>query len=98
MRQFFKYVLATITGIFILGLLSIILLVGIVVSLASSDKEVTVASNSVLELTLDKPLGERSFDNPLSGFTGGQASSIGLDELKATIRRAKEDEDIKVYS
>ncbi|SNR82718.1 signal peptide peptidase SppA [Hymenobacter mucosus] len=95
MRQFFKYVLATITGIFILGLLSIILLVGIVVSLASSDKEVTVASNSVLELTLDKPLGERSFDNPLSGFTGGQASSIGLDELKATIRRAKEDEDIK---
>ncbi|GAB3289250.1 signal peptide peptidase SppA [Hymenobacter tenuis] len=95
MRQFFKYVLATITGVIILGLLGMILLVGILVSVASSDKEVTVASNSVLELTLDKPIGERDFNNPLSAFMGGQSSTIGLDELKDAIRRAKNDEDIK---
>ncbi|WP_460612579.1 signal peptide peptidase SppA [Hymenobacter seoulensis] len=95
MRQFFKYVLATITGVIILGLLGMILLVGILVSVASSDKEVTVASNSVLELTLDKPIGERDFNNPLSAFMGGQSSTIGLDELKDAIRRAKDDDDIK---
>ncbi|MET4107163.1 signal peptide peptidase SppA [Hymenobacter sp. UYP22] len=95
MRQFFKYVLATFTGLVLFSLLGVVLLVGFIVAAASSDKEVTVARNSVLELTLDKPIGEREFNNPFSGFTGGQSSSIGLDELKAAIRRAKKDDDIK---
>lgn len=95
MRQFFKYVLATLTGLVLFGLVGFLLLIGLIVGLASSDKEVTVASNSVLELTLDKPIGEREFNNPFSSLTGGQSSSIGLDELKASIRRAKEDDDIK---
>ncbi len=95
MRQFFKYVLATITGVLVLGLIATILVVGLIVGLASSDKTVTVAKDSVLELKLDKPIGERAFNNPLPGFVGGQASSIGLDELKAAIRRAKTDGDIK---
>jgi len=95
MRQFFKYVLATVTGLALFALVGVVLLVAIIAAAASSDKEVTVASNSVLELTLDKPIGEREFNNPLSAFTGGQSSSIGLDELKATIRRATKDDDIK---
>ncbi|QJX47758.1 signal peptide peptidase SppA [Hymenobacter taeanensis] len=95
MRQFFKYVLATLTGLVLFAGLGFLLLIGLIVGLASSDKEVTVASNSVLELTLDKPIGEREFDNPFSSLVGGQSSSIGLDELKASIRRAKEDGDIK---
>ncbi|MFD2784186.1 signal peptide peptidase SppA [Hymenobacter rubripertinctus] len=95
MKQFFKYVLATITGVLILGLMAAVLVIGLIVGLASSDKTITVAKNSVLELKLDKPIGERAFNNPLPGFVGGQASSIGLDELKAAIRRAKTDGDIK---
>ncbi|MCA8831166.1 signal peptide peptidase SppA [Hymenobacter pini] len=95
MRQFFKYVLATFTGLVLFSLLGVVLLVGFIVAAASSDKEVTVARNSVLELTLDKPIGEREFTNPFSGFTGGQSSTIGLDELKNAIRRAKNDDDIK---
>ena len=75
MRQFFKYVLATITGVIILGFISTVLLVLLVAGLASSDKTITVAKDSVLELRLDKPLGERGFDNPLPGFVGGQAST-----------------------
>ncbi|WP_426492709.1 signal peptide peptidase SppA [Hymenobacter sp. 102] len=95
MRQFFKYVLASFTGLVLFSLLGVVLLVGFIVAAASSDKEVTVARNSVLELTLDKPIGEREFTNPFSGFTGGQSSTIGLDELKNAIRRAKKDDDIK---
>ncbi|MBX0290653.1 signal peptide peptidase SppA [Hymenobacter sp. HSC-4F20] len=95
MRQFFKYVLATLTGLVLFALVGVVLLVALIAAAASSDKEVTVASNSVLELKLDKPIAEREFQNPLSGFTGGQSSAIGLDELKAAIRRAKGDGDIK---
>ncbi|TYZ07573.1 signal peptide peptidase SppA [Hymenobacter lutimineralis] len=94
MRQFLKYVLATLTGLVLFGVVAFVLLIGFIVAAASSDKEVTVESNSVLELRLDKPLAERGFENPLSSITGGQATT-GLDELKAAIRRAKTDDDIK---
>ncbi|SET70698.1 signal peptide peptidase SppA [Hymenobacter actinosclerus] len=95
MRQFFKYVLATITGMLLLGVISTLLMIALIAGLASSDKTVTVAKNSVLELKLDKPIGERGFENPLAGFTGGQASTLGLHELKTAIRRATKDDDIK---
>ncbi|UOQ67444.1 signal peptide peptidase SppA [Hymenobacter volaticus] len=95
MRQFFKYVLATITGIFILGLLGLVLLVGFVAALASSDKEVTVANDSVLELKLDRPIAERESRDSFASAFSNQADNIGLDQLKATIRRAKDDGDIK---
>ncbi|QIX62677.1 signal peptide peptidase SppA [Hymenobacter sp. BT18] len=94
MRQFLKYVLATLTGLVLFGVVAFVLLLGFIVAAASSEKDVTVASNSVLELKLDKPIAERGFENPLSSITGGQATT-GLDELKAAIRRAKTDDDIK---
>ncbi|UOG76257.1 signal peptide peptidase SppA [Hymenobacter tibetensis] len=95
MRQFFKYVLATITGIFIIGLVGVVLLIGFAAALASSDKEVTVASNSVLELKLDRPIAERESRTSFNSMLSSQADNIGLDQLKATIRRAKTDDDIK---
>ena len=95
MRQFFKYVLATVTGLFAFGLLCLVVLVMFVAALASSDKEVTVASNSVLELKLDKPIAERESRNSFGAMVSNQADDIGLDQLKATIRRAKTDGDIK---
>ncbi|WP_019948019.1 signal peptide peptidase SppA [Hymenobacter aerophilus] len=95
MRQFFKYVLATIVGVIILSIVSTLLLLVLIAGLASSDKTVTVAKNSVLELKLNAPIGERGFENPLAGFTGGQASTLGLHELKTALRRATKDDDIK---
>ncbi|MBO0357279.1 signal peptide peptidase SppA [Hymenobacter sp. BT186] len=96
MRQFFKYVLATVTGLFVFGLLSLLVLVVFVAALASSDnKEVTVASDSVLELKLDKPIAERESRHSFGAMFSSQADDIGLDQLKASIRRAKTDADIK---
>lgn len=95
MRQFFKYVLATIVGVLVLSIVSTLLLFGLIAGLASSDKTITVAKDSVLELKLDKPIGERGFENPLASFTGGQASTLGLHELKTAIRRAVKDDNIK---
>ncbi|WP_375417374.1 signal peptide peptidase SppA [uncultured Hymenobacter sp.] len=86
--------LATLTGLVLFFVLSFVLLLGLgkLISSASDDKE--VASNSVLELKLDKPITERQQEaefNPL----GSSGSSTGLVNLKEAIRRAKADDDIK---
>lgn len=95
MRQFFKYVLATLTGLFVFGVLGFLLLIGFVAALASTDSEVSVANDSVLELKLDKPIAERESRTSFGSIVSSQADNIGLDNLKATLRRAKNDSDIK---
>ncbi|UYZ64994.1 signal peptide peptidase SppA [Hymenobacter weizhouensis] len=95
MRQFFKYVLATLTGLVLFALVGFVLLVGLIAAAASGDDDVTVARNSVLELKLDKPLAERGFKDPFAAFGGGNGTLIGLDELKVAIRRAKDDDGIR---
>ncbi|HLK96914.1 MAG TPA: signal peptide peptidase SppA, partial [Hymenobacter sp.] len=95
MRQFFKYVLATFTGLTLFLLLSFVLLLVSLAALVSTDSEATVASDSVLELKLDKPIDERESRQSVTSIFSSQADNIGLDKLKATIRRAKTDDDIK---
>ncbi len=97
MLQFLKYVLATIVGLLLFGFISFLIMIGIIASAASDDK-VRIVENSVLELKLDKPITERDPDNPLAelGFSfGGFSSSDGLDQIKASIRKAKTDDNIK---
>ncbi|GHA53947.1 signal peptide peptidase SppA [Pontibacter akesuensis] len=97
MLNFLKYVLATILGLLVFSFLSILILIGIAAS-AGSDDEVKVAENSVLELKFDRPITERDPQNPLAelGFSfGGLSSTDGLDQIKASIRRAKNDENIE---
>lgn len=97
MLNFLKYVLATIVGLLIFFFIGILLLVGIAASTASKG-EVEVAANSVLELKLDKPISERDPEDPFAelGFSfGGFSSTDGLDQIKASIRRAKNDDDIE---
>ncbi len=91
MRQFFKFVLATVVGLALFSVLGFIVLVGAVAAIGASGPDKSVAANSVLELKLNKPLSERSESADL---LGGQ-SSLGLVGLKDAIRRAKTDDDIK---
>jgi protease-4 len=98
MRQFLKYVLATVVGLILFSFVGFLLLIGMVAAFSSSsDTKTAVASNSVLKLDLDKPIMERSEDNPFSDFgpvrTSGDA--IGLIELKRVLKDAKEDNNIK---
>ncbi|RZL08330.1 MAG: signal peptide peptidase SppA, partial [Hymenobacter sp.] len=92
MRQFFKFVLATVVGLLAFSVLGFVLLAGLIAAIGSSSSEKTVASNSVLELKLDKPISERKQSADLLGSSG---STIGLVGLKEVIRRAKTDDDIK---
>lgn len=67
MKQFLKFVLATMVG-FIL-LLGILFLVGAsAVSNLGKDKEVSIKEKSVLHLKLDYELNDRTSDNPFERF------------------------------
>lgn len=98
MRQFLKYVLATIVGVLLFFFVGFLLVAGIGAAVSSSsDKRTAVKEKSVLKLDLDKPIQERSVDNPFEGFGsfGGSGDAIGLVELKQALKDAKEDENIK---
>ena len=94
MRQFFKFVLATVVGLLVFSILGFVLLAGLVAAIGSSGPSKTVAANSVLELKLDRPISERKESGDFNPLGGAQAT-IGLVELRDVIRRAKTDGDIK---
>jgi protease-4 len=94
--RFLKYVLATIVGLMLFSIISIIILIAVVGS-AASEKEVEISDKSVLQLKLDKPIVERSSNDPLEelNVAFGQQASIGLIDIKQAIKNAKSDSKIK---
>jgi len=97
MKQFFKFVLASMVGVFIISLILLFIIIGIIVA-ASSEKTVEVEPDSVLQISLNYPITERTPDNPLSGlsFLGIDGDkSIGLNDILANIKKAKTDANIK---
>lgn len=100
MKSFFKIVFASmvgfiLTGVFF-GILSILIIVGIVVG--SDDKKAEVAPKSVLHITLGAQIQERAQKNPLENieFAGIQANkSIGLNDILSALKRAAKDDNIK---
>jgi protease-4 len=101
MKQFFKYVLATITGLvitFFLVVLFFVIVIAGVVSSASKDKSATVKPNSLLHLKFSMPIVERTPNNPFKNFNFSSFSGdkqIGLNDILANIKNAKTDDNIK---
>jgi protease IV len=94
MKQFFKFVFATIVGIIITTVLFLIVCVGIIAAV-SGDKTVDVSSNSILHIAFKANIPERTPDNPLTGLLGIDEKVIGLDDILANIKKAKTDDHIK---
>jgi protease-4 len=97
MKQFFKFVLASIVGILLATFILVIIVVGIIYA-ASSEKTVEVEPNTVLHMAFTTPITERTPNNPLAGlgFLGlDKDKSTGLNDILANIRKAKADPDIK---
>ena len=96
MKDFLKYVLATVTGILmvaiVMGILGAISLVGLAASSASTTE---VEDNSVFVLSLSGTLEERAEDDPLAFLTGQVSENLGLDKILASIQKAKDNENIK---
>lgn len=96
MKEFLKYVFATVTGIVIVGIVMTILGVISLVGLAASSASTTlVQENSVFTLMLSGQLEERTQDNPFSSFMGDATETLGLDDIIDAIHKAKDNKDIK---
>lgn len=96
MKDFLKYVMATVTGIvlvsIVMGILAVISLVGMAASSAGST---AVKENSVFTLMLSGQLDERAEQNLVGQLTGQVSDNLGLDDMLGAIRKAKDNDDIK---
>jgi protease IV len=96
MKDFLKFTLATVVGIILSSI--VIFFIGAIIlfgTIASSETEVKVKPNSVMFLELNGMLEERTEDNPFKKFIGEDFSTYGLDDILSSIKKAKENEDIK---
>ncbi|HWZ14841.1 MAG TPA: signal peptide peptidase SppA [Mucilaginibacter sp.] len=100
MKQFFKFVLASMVGFIITSAVLFIIFIFLVAGLisAGSDKTVEVEPNSVLQMSFSHPIPERTPNNPLSGlsFLGIDGEkTLGLNDILTNIKKAKTDSNIK---
>lgn len=99
MKEFFKYVLATITGIVvisIIGFVFMLMIIGAIV--ASTEKQVTVENNSMLVIDLSHRLVDRARNDPFEDLNIPGLSvvkSLGLDDIAASLENAVNDDRIK---
>ncbi|SHF51728.1 protease-4 [Mariniphaga anaerophila] len=99
MKDFFKYVLATVVGmaaISIIGLLLLFMTIGILVS--TTEKKVSVQDNSMLVIDLERQIVDRAPNDPfqdldIPGFP--QQKTIGLDNITESLSKAIHDDRIK---
>ena len=91
MKDFLKYLLATIIGIILASLIMFFIFLGTIsVLISRQDKPVEIRDNSILVIKLDNPVSDRK---PLLLFS--YARTLGLNEILLNISKAKEDKKIK---
>lgn len=99
MKEFFKYLLASIIGIMIAGLLLLFITIGIISAMVSSaDQPMQIQDNSVLFLKFDYQIVDRAKHNPFEEMDFGPfqgVKTVGLNDLLDCIRKAKADDKIK---
>lgn len=99
MKQFFKYVLATIVAIVIMNVLGLIIMFGMIGAMSAAGSAPTkLEAQSVYELDLNGTLVERYEEDPFSEIfgkmSGSDYSKIGLDEILANIKKAKNNDKV----
>ncbi len=99
MKDFFKYVLATVVGfiaISIIGFFLMFMIIGALVSTA--EKQVTVSEGTILVLDLERQIVDRAPNDPFQDFAIPgipQIRTIGLDQISDALEKAVYDDRIK---
>lgn len=99
MKQFFKYVLATIVGFFaitVIGFFLFFIIIGALIS--STEKQVSVQNNSMLVIETGRSILDRAVNNPFENFNipgFEQVKTIGLDDISESLEKAVYDDRIK---
>ncbi|MEM6321409.1 MAG: signal peptide peptidase SppA [Bacteroidota bacterium] len=98
MQQFFKFVFASCLGIALFTLAFSFFLIAVAGGAAASfgaKQGAEVKPNSVLEITFDAPIPEKTNNVQPQGFTLEPEEVVGLFDMVDAIEHAKTDDDIK---
>lgn len=97
MKGFFKNLLASIIGCFIvLGLFFVMIAISLAAMMFSSSDTYNLKDNTIFTLRLEGVLSDRVESNPLLElFSQGQQSQMSLEEVLSSIKKAKENDKIK---
>lgn len=96
MKDFFKYMSATVVGLIVFTLLTgVIGAMCIVGMIASGSSAKDVSENSVMVLNMSGILDERSESSFMDELNGGTVGTIGLDDVLEAIGKAKDNDKIK---
>ncbi|MCX6281445.1 MAG: signal peptide peptidase SppA [Bacteroidetes bacterium] len=95
MKQFFKFMFASMLGTFLVILIIFLISLGIIagiVAVASND-EVTIDKNTVLVIKLDKAIADRSPSMPVFSLNGTEKYT-GLNDILNNLKKAADDKNI----
>ena len=97
MKQFLKYVFATVVGIIIVSVVFTFFAISTVIGMASmKSANTTVEDNTVLVIKMEGTMDERVEDNPLGFLLGNSlAEQQGLSAILKAIDRAKNEDKVK---
>ncbi len=101
MWQFFKYTLATLMGLFLFLIVSVLMIVGIGAAMSGGESEFEVKENSILKLDLNRPIVENAStedDNPFATIPNPffeSTEKIGLIQILSALERARIDNNVK---
>lgn len=99
MKEFFKYVLATVVGfiaVSVIGLILFFMVLGAIIS--STEKQVSVRDKSMLVIDVSRQIVDRATNDPFEnidvpGFN--RIKTIGMDDIKISLDNAINDDRIK---
>ena len=95
MKQFFKFMFASMLGTFLLIIVFFLISLGIVagiVAVASND-EVVIDKKTVLVMKMDRPILDRSPKMPVLSMFGAEKYA-GLNDILKNLKKAKTDNNI----
>ena len=97
MKDFLKYVLATIVGLVLTSIIvSIICIVSMAGMIASESMSEPVKENSILRIKLQGTISERGEEqDPLSFLTDGEVQEINLDKTLDALKKAAKSKKVK---
>ncbi|MBE8722611.1 signal peptide peptidase SppA [Sphingobacterium pedocola] len=99
--DFLKHIFATIIGVlitFVIIFFVVLVFIGALVQQSTSQSTAAVPDNSVLYMSLNHNIVEKTESNPLGDLNipgYGAAKSIGLNDILTRVKAAKEDDNIK---
>lgn len=99
MKQFFKFMFASVAGTLLTLMLLLFLAIGLISSLVSmaEKEEVELKENTVLVAKFDTPIVDRTIQNPFEGFDFASFKSnrpLGLNDILKNIEKAATDPNI----